>query len=73
MRFKTRLAAVAGAMLATSAFAHDTWLIPEKFSVPPKTTVTLDLTSGMEFSKLDVGPKPERVENAKCRLAGLST
>ena len=52
-----------------SAAAHDTWLIPDKFSVAPKSVVTLDLTSGMEFPKLDVGPKPERVESAKCRLA----
>ena len=50
--------------------AHDTWLAPNKFKVPPRTTVTLDLTSGMEFPKLDVGPKPERVEAAQCRLAG---
>ena len=52
------------------AFAHDTWLMPDKFTVGPKATVTLDLTSGMEFPKLDVGPKPERADNAKCRLAG---
>lgn len=32
--------------------------------------LTLDLTSGMAFPKLDVGPKPERVERAKCGLAG---
>jgi uncharacterized GH25 family protein len=57
-------------MLATSARAHDTWLIPDKFAVLPKSAVTFDLTSGMEFPKLDAGPKPERVESAKCRLAG---
>jgi uncharacterized GH25 family protein len=56
--------------LALSAQAHDTWLIPDQFTLAPKSTVTLDLTSGMEFPKLDVGPKPERVESAKCRLAG---
>lgn len=52
------------------ACAHDTWLIPDRFEVAPNSTVTLDMTSGMEFPKLDVGPKPERVESAKCRLAG---
>lgn len=57
-------------VLTSSVLAHDTWLMPDKFSVGQKTTVTLDLTSGMEFPKLDVGPKPERVESAKCRLAG---
>lgn len=57
-------------LLGAPAFAHDTWLIPDKFNVPPKSTITLDLTSGMAFPKLDVGPKAERVESAKCRLAG---
>ena len=56
--------------LTTSALAHDTWLIPDQFNLAPKSTVTLDMTSGMEFPKLDVGPKPERVESATCRLAG---
>ncbi len=56
--------------LTITALAHDTWLIPDKFNVAPNSTVTLDMTSGMEFPKLDVGPKPERVQSAKCRLAG---
>lgn len=60
----------AALLFAASISAHDTWLIPDEFSVPPNTALTLDLTSGMEFPKLDVGPKPERVESAKCRLAG---
>lgn len=70
---KTRKLAIqllACAALTASALAHDTWLIPDQFNVAPKSTVTLDMTSGMEFPKLDVGPKPERVESAKCRLAG---
>lgn len=56
--------------LAMPARAHDTWLIPDQFNLTPKSTVTLDMTSGMEFPRLDVGPKPERVESAKCRIAG---
>src|SRR5688572_30948965 len=52
------------------ALAHDTWLIPDQFNLAPKSTVTLDMTSGMEFPKLDAGPRPERVQSAKCRLAG---
>src|SRR5947207_1463956 len=43
--------------LTTAALGHDTWLIPDRFGVAPKTTVKLDLTSGMAFPKLDVGPK----------------
>ena len=56
--------------LSTAAQAHDTWLIPDQFKVAAKSGITLDLTSGMEFPKLDTGPKPERVEGALCRLAG---
>lgn len=56
--------------LSCSARAHDTWLIPDQFNLAPKSTVTLDMTSGMEFPKLDTGPKPERVQSAQCRLAG---
>jgi uncharacterized GH25 family protein len=56
--------------LSISAFAHDTWLIPDRFSILPGATVTFDLTSGMAFPTLDVGPKRERVEAARCRLAG---
>lgn len=56
--------------LAAPAHGHDTWLIPDLFAVAPKAMVTLDLTSGMAFPALDVGPKRERVESAKCRLAG---
>ena len=51
-----------------SAHAHDTWLIPDRFEVAPKTKVKFDLTSGMAFPALEVGPKPERVEAVKCKL-----
>lgn len=71
MKKFTILAALMFAIsLPTSARAHDTWLIPDQFNLTPKSTVTLDMTSGMEFPKLDVGPKPERVQSAQCRLAG---
>ncbi len=53
-----------------SAEAHDTWLAPDQFVIAPKTTVTLDLTSGMEFPKLETGPKRARVQSAQYRLAG---
>lgn len=67
------LSAIALATFLTSARAHDTWLIPDHFEVAPKATVTLDLTSGMAFPAPDVGPKRERVEAARCRLAGHTT
>ena len=59
-----------GVLLIVSARAHDTWLLPDRFEVAPKTLVTLDLTSGMAFPALETGPKRERVEAARCRLAG---
>lgn len=71
MKRFTILPALAFAVLSP-ARAHDTWLIPDQFNVAPKSTITLDMTSGMEFPKLDAGPKPERVKSASCRLAGKS-
>ena len=65
----TILCSILLAFLA-SARAHDTWVIPDQFTVAPKSTVKLDLTSGVEFPKLEVGPKPENVPNTSCRLAG---
>lgn len=66
----TLVATVCGGLVAAAAFAHDTWLIPAQFNLAPKSTITLNITSGMEFPKLDVAPKAERVESVKCRLAG---
>jgi len=71
---RTRLLILSALALAvflpTAAHAHDTWLIPDRFEVAPKESVALDLTSGMAFPALESGPKRERVESAKCRLAG---
>lgn len=69
-KFAILPALVLAISFSARARAHDTWLIPDQFNVAPKSTVTLDMTSGMEFPKLDVGPKPERVQSAQCRLAG---
>lgn len=63
-------ATVLAAMAAGTAEAHDTWLLPDRFEIVPNQTVTLQLTSGMAFPELESGPKRERVESAKCRLAG---
>lgn len=62
--------ALLAGFLIQAAHAHDTWLIPDRFAVAPQTAITLDLTSGMSFPKLETGPKRERVESAPCRLAG---
>ncbi len=58
------------AILLNVASAHDTWLLPNRFEVAPNERVTLDLTSGMAFPENETGPKRERVESAKARLAG---
>jgi uncharacterized GH25 family protein len=58
--------------LASCAFAHDTWLIPDRFVVERDSVVNLDLTSGMAFPALDTSIKPERIDRALCRLAGHS-
>lgn len=71
MKIQTTLALGLLALLtASSARAHDTWLIPDHFKTAPKTSVTLYLTSGMAFPALETGPKRARVQAAKCRLAG---
>jgi uncharacterized GH25 family protein len=67
---KFTIATLALLSVALPVIAHDTWVAPHKFKVDPGSTVTLKMTSGMKFPKLDAGPKPERVETAKCRLAG---
>jgi len=70
MKNFTIFSALLFAVSLPTTSAHDTWLIPDQFNLAPKSTVTLDMTSGMEFPKLDTGPKPERVQSATCRLAG---
>ena len=53
-----------------TAGAHDTWLLPRSLSVAPQTEVQLDMTSGMEFPVLDYAIEPDRIADAKVRLAG---
>lgn len=70
MNFAKALGVAAAIVVASAAFAHDTWLIADQLRVAPKAAVTLDLTSGVEFPKLEIGPKPENVPSASARLAG---
>lgn len=69
-RLRTIAALIVSVILATAAIAHDTWLIPDRFLVEPNSSVLLDLTSGMAFPSLETSIKPERIDSAKCRLAG---
>lgn len=52
------------------ALAHDTWLLPLRAVVPPGAELLLDLTSGMRFPTNETAPKPDRVADARVRLAG---
>lgn len=58
---------------AAQALAHDTWLAPARFQLKTPASVTLSLSSGMEFPKLDHAIKPDRIAVAKLRTgAGKS-
>ncbi len=56
--------------MAAVLLAHDTWLLPSSTTVAPGGSVTLAMTSGMEFPAPDVAVKLDRLAGAHCRLAG---
>ncbi len=56
-----------------TAHAHETWLMPSRFSTPATEEVPMDLTSGMEFPLLDQAIRMDRVALAGFRLAGKRT
>lgn len=51
-------------------FAHDTWILPSAFTTAVGHEVRFDVTSGMKFPALDVGPKPDRIAKAGFILGG---
>ncbi|MCA1614763.1 MAG: DUF4198 domain-containing protein [Acidobacteria bacterium] len=59
--------------LAGSAFAHDLWLIPSRFSVAPGAKVSVSLNTGDTFPASEGAVKPERVERASVVTAAGST
>jgi uncharacterized GH25 family protein len=65
-------AAVAGLLFlaAGTAFAHDTWLIPAHFAVPPGATVRLELTSAMRFPEAESAVAADRLAATGARLGG---
>lgn len=67
-----RVAAVVASLclLAAAAGAHDTWLAPDRYHVTSAGRVTMSLTSGMDFPKLDHPIKADRVAVARARHAG---
>ena len=59
-------------LCASSAWAHDTWILPAQFRIEPGQTLRLDLTSAMDFPNPETPVKPDRLTEAKVRLAGLT-
>ena len=59
------------ALLATASAAplagHDTWIVPNRFRLQNAGAVTLSVTSGMEFPKLDHAIAGDRVAAAQWR------
>ena len=53
--------AVLSLLVAANCFAHDTWLSPSTYAAQPGEMITVDMTSGMEFPKLDSPVKRSRV------------
>ena len=58
------------ALVPTVAAAHDTWMLPVRFEVPPGTPVQLEVTSAMRFPTPESAPDPARVEASSIRLGG---
>lgn len=56
-------------ILTVPAGAHDTWLAPDRYRAAAAGPVTLSLSSGMEFPKLDHAIAPDRVASAKWQTA----
>jgi uncharacterized GH25 family protein len=61
------------ACLVSPAFAHDTWLLPADFTVPPGATVSADMTSAMAFPRGETAIKPGRIARSGLRLAGRTS
>jgi len=59
-------------LIASVAWAHDTWVRPEKAQCAPGEAMLLRATSGMEFPKLDASIAPDRIARAEYRLGGVS-
>lgn len=63
------LLATAALCLDATAYAHDTWVLPEKFRTAIGT-VRLGMTSGMEFPRPETAVKPDRLARSGVRLGG---
>lgn len=56
-------------LIAAPMHGHDTWLAPDRYHAAAPGPVTLSLSSGMEFPKLDYAIAPDRVASANGQTA----
>jgi uncharacterized GH25 family protein len=59
-----------GALAAASAVAHDTWLLPDRLTVPAGSSVSLALTSGMAYPESETAIAVDRLARTGVRIAG---
>ena len=64
-----RITFVLALVCASAAYAHDSWIAPERYT-DACGAVTLHMTSGMEFGKLDYVIEPARVSRAVVMIPG---
>ena len=64
------LALTMGLCAASTAAAHDTWLLPEQFVLAKGKTIVCEMTSGMQFPRLESPIERSRVERADLRFRG---
>jgi uncharacterized GH25 family protein len=69
-RLTASLAAILFLAAAGPLLAHDTWLIPARFAVPPGATVRLELTSAMRFPEAETAVAADRLAATGVRLGG---
>jgi uncharacterized GH25 family protein len=53
------------------ARAHDTWLLPTRWTLPAGQRVVVDLTSAMDFPAPETAPQADRLVEKRIRLSGL--
>lgn len=58
---------------SATAAAHETWLQPSSHATAAGKSVRFDMTSGMDFPKLESPIERDRVADAQVRLAGSTT
>ena len=69
---KTSTAAMAILLAATPGLAHDTWLLAQRADLKPGDSLTLELTSAMDFPRPETAVMAERLVASRLRLARVT-